>query len=120
LIEQSELEIEEGEVKASIDEQAFATGLVTLTLSNVVLMSDDIIKLKKQANALWAQEQEYIHMPFHVPYFLQFCRQTDENIMSDPIVDIKVPNKAAAEKHLSLQAQSVAEFLERMDEKASS
>jgi len=120
LIEQSELNIEEGEVKASIDAQAFATGLVTLTLSNVVLKSDDIVKLKKQANALWAQEQEYIHMPFHVPYFLQFCRQTDENIMSHPIIDIKVPNKAAAEKHLSLQAQSVGESLERMDEKASS
>lgn len=100
LIAQSDLDIEDGDLIATIDESAFASGLVTLTLIKNVLISEDLVTLKKQANALWAQEQEYIHMPFTVPYFLQFCRQTDEDIMAKPIVDVQVPNLAAAKANV--------------------
>jgi len=61
--------------------------------------------LTKQAKALWAQEQEYIHMPFTVPYFLQFCRQTDESIMNGPIQDAEVPTRKVAAERLLAQMQ---------------
>jgi flavin-dependent dehydrogenase len=96
LLEDSGLALSVDDVQATVDEAAFSHGMVTLTLKDRVLPVEDLIALNKQANALWAQEQEYIHMPFHVPFFLQFCRQTDEDIMAKPIVDAQVPNMAVA------------------------
>ena len=106
LLENEGYELSPGSFNAVIEEGSFASGDVNIVLLDESISDTVKAKLKKDAKALWAMEQEYIHMPFTVPYFLQFCRQTDEDIMAQPIVDIMVPNKAAAEKHLALQAQS--------------
>ncbi|WP_438464462.1 NAD(P)/FAD-dependent oxidoreductase [Marinomonas sp. PE14-40] len=105
LIEQSELEFQEGELVASIDEMSFESGDVYIACTKDELTQDEMALLTKQAKALWAQEQEYIHMPFTVPYFLQFCRQTDESIMSDPIQDAEVPTRKVAAERLLAQMQ---------------
>ena len=100
LLEESERMLTADDFSIQLDEAAFASDKVTVTGIKADLSEADFALLEKQANALWNQEQEYIHMPFTVPYFLQFCRQTDESIMLDPIVDPEMPNKAAAHKAL--------------------
>ena len=100
LIEKSDLELNGIPLQVKIEESSFASGEVTLMLGQSDLSDSELGLLKRQANALWNEEQEYIHMPFTVPYFLQFCRQTDENIMAMPIVDPEVPDRKAAHKAL--------------------
>lgn len=109
LIEQSDLEIPLGQCVARVDEASFSTGEVYLEITASTLSQEGIALLHKQAKALWAQEQEYIHMPFTVPYFLQFCRQTDEAIMAGPILDVDVPNRVVAEARVLEQMAEMEE-----------
>lgn len=76
-------------VLVEISEQSFSTGMVMVQVVDCTLSEADMKKLKLQANNIFNSEQEYIAMPFMVPYFLQFCRKTDENIMSNPILSLE-------------------------------
>ena len=74
---------------SEIDEKSFSTGMVMVQVIDCTLNEADIKKIERQANTLFNSEQEYIAMPFMVPYFLQFCRKTDDAIMSVPILSLE-------------------------------
>jgi len=78
--------LSEHTVLAEITLASFTTGEVAVQVIDTQLTDDQYDKLVNQAKGLFNSEQEYIAMPFMVPYFLQFCRKTDKDIMSQSIM----------------------------------
>mgnify|MGYP006110868707 CR=1 FL=1 len=82
-------QLTEHTVLAEIDEQSFTTGMVRVQDIERTLSEVDMKKLQRQANHIFNIEQDYMAMPFMVPYFLQLCRKTDNSIMSVPILPLE-------------------------------
>jgi len=82
-------QVTEHTVLAEINEQSFTSGLVIVQVVDSSLSEAEFKKLELHANNIFNSEQEYIAMPFMVPYFLQFCRKTDDSIMSVPIQSVE-------------------------------
>lgn len=76
-------------VLTEVKEASFTTGIVDVQVVDDTLPDAEIKKLNQLANTIFNSEQDYVAMPFMVPYFLQFCRKTDENIMSKPILSLE-------------------------------
>lgn len=83
-------QLTEHTVLTHITRDSFASGHVDVQIIDNQLPDDEYKKLVNQAKGLFNSEQEYIAMPFMVPYFLQFCRQTDLDIMSEAIMPSEV------------------------------
>ncbi len=74
------------EISFKVDRNAFVNGNVIVSDPLQELSDEDVVVLRKKANMLWSQTQEYIAMPSMVPVFLSFSRQQPDSIMTT-IVD---------------------------------
>ncbi|MFT5161805.1 MAG: flavin-dependent dehydrogenase [Alteromonadaceae bacterium] len=85
-------------VLVEVTRESFTSGMVNLQIvdgkddADGEMAADmdkeaELKKLAKQADMIFNAKQEYIAAPFMVPFFLQFCRNVSDEIMSQPVLN---------------------------------